>query len=131
VAVTPTPITSARRRTPRARDVVWLPQQRVEFLIDNFGGVTKVAAALGVSKSQPSRWKSGVELPGPEAARRLVDLDHVLSRALLLWEPETAVVWLESANGYLDHARPIDVLMTRGSSEVLDALDAALSGAYA
>jgi len=71
MAVTATPISSARRRTPRAQDVVWLPQQRVEFLIDNFGGVTKVAAALGVSKSQPSRWKSGVELPGPEAARRL------------------------------------------------------------
>jgi len=84
-----------------------------------------------VSKSQPSRWKSGAELPGPEAARRLVDLDHALSRALLLWEPKTAVTWLESPNGYLDRARPIDVLMTRGSSEVLDALDAALSGAYA
>lgn len=113
------------------RRAPWLPQQRADFVISTYGGVSKVAAALGVSKSQPSRWRSGAELPSADAARRLVDLDHVLSRALLLWEPETAVIWMESPNGFLDHARPIDVLVTRGSGEVIDALDAALSGAYA
>jgi putative toxin-antitoxin system antitoxin component (TIGR02293 family) len=109
----------------------WLPRERTQFVIDHYGGVSKLARLLGVAKSQPSRWKSGAEVPSLDTARRLVDLDHVLTRALLLWEPEAAVTWLESPNGYLDHARPIDVLMTRGASEVLDALDAALGGAYA
>ena len=119
------PAVTQPRRAP------WLPQQRAEFVISTYGGVSRVAAVLGVSKSQPSRWRSGAELPSADAARKLVDLDHVLSRALLLWEPEVAVTWMESPNAFLDHARPIDVLVTRGSSEVIDALDASLSGAYA
>ena len=100
-------------------------------MIDLYGGVTKVARALRVSKRQPPRWRSGQEVPSLDTARRLADLDHVLTRALLLWEPAVAVTWLESPNGYLDGARPIDVLVTRGSTEVIDALDAALTGAYA
>ena len=115
----------------RAEAVSWHPAARAEFVIELYGGVTKVARALRVSKSQPSRWRSGQEVPSLDAARRLADLDHVLTRALLLWEPAVAVTWLESPNGYLDGARPIDVLVTRGSTEVIDALDAALSGAYA
>jgi putative toxin-antitoxin system antitoxin component (TIGR02293 family) len=117
--------------TGRAESVSWRPAARAQFVIDLYGGVTKVAEALRVSKSQPSRWRSGQEVPSLDAARRLVDLDHVLTRAPLLWEPAVAVTWLESPNGHLDGARPIDVLVTRGSTEVIDALDAALSGAYA
>ena len=109
----------------------WLPKERIAFLIDSYGGVTKVARALGVAPSQPSRWRKGTERPGLDAARRLLDLDHVLARALLLWEPTAAHIWLESPNAHLGHARPVDVLATRGAGEVLDALDAALSGAYA
>jgi putative toxin-antitoxin system antitoxin component (TIGR02293 family) len=86
---------------------------------------------LGVSASQPSRWRRGEERPSFVASRRLLDLDHVLARALLLWEEPVARDWLESPNGYLNGARPIDVLMTRGSGEVTDALDAAQSGAFA
>jgi uncharacterized protein (DUF2384 family) len=109
----------------------WLPKERIAFLIDSYGGVTKVARALGVAPSQPSRWRNGLERPGLDAARRLLDLDHVLARALLLWEPAVAHDWLESPNAYLNHARPVDVVATRGAGEVLDALDAAFGGAFA
>jgi len=108
-----------------------MPQMRAEFVIDSYGGVTKVAKALGVAKSQPSRWRDGLERPGVETAQRLQDLDYVLSRAQLVWAPQVAVTWLESSNGFLDGARPIDVLMTRGPAEVLGALDATMSGAFA
>lgn len=74
---------------------------------------------------------TGKERPGPDAARRLIDLDHVLARALLIWDEGVARDWLESPNGYLGGARPVDVLITRGPSEVLDALDAVQAGAFA
>lgn len=109
----------------------WNPPARTEFLIGAYGGVTKLANALGVSKSQPSRWRSGQESPSVAVAKRLLDLDHVMGRACLVWAPEVAAAWMESANAFLDGARPIDVLSSRGSNDVINALDATLSGAFA
>lgn len=94
------------------------------------GGVGKIADLLDVSRSQPTRWRQGVERPSPEMARLVVDLDHVMARAQLVFTPEVARRWLTGANSYLEGARPIDVLRRRGSSEVIDALDAAMQGAY-
>lgn len=115
----------------KSRSADWAAQQRTVFLLDNFGGVTKLAGALDVSKSQPSRWKTGEEVPGPEAASRLLDLDYVFAFAMQAWDPAVVTDWLESPNGFLDNARPIDVLRQRGSGEVIDALRATISGGYA
>lgn len=90
-----------------------------------------MACLLGVSPSQPSRWRSGKEAPGPQASRLLVDLDHVLASLLQVWTPDVAADWLQSANSYLDGARPIDVLRLRGSAEVVDAVRAEAAGSYA
>jgi uncharacterized protein (DUF2384 family) len=114
----------AAARTP-------LAAERTELLSDLLGGGAALARALGVSRSQPTRWRSGEEQPGPAAARRLVDLDHVMTRALMLYPPRVANDWLNSTNSYLDGARPIDVLQTRGSAEVIDALDAAAADVFA
>jgi uncharacterized protein (DUF2384 family) len=110
---------------------VWRPAERTQFLVDMVGGVTKLAQTLGVSVSQPSRWRSGKEVPSPEIASRLLDLDHVVALAVQAWDPAVVMDWMTSANGFLDGARPIDVLSQRGSSEVIDALKATISGAYA
>lgn len=104
--------------------------QKTEFIIVAVGGPTRLANLLGVSKSQPTRWRQGKEAPSGPHARNIVDLDAVITRANLIWEPEVANTWLISANSYLDGARPIDVLQTRGVSEVLEALDAAEAGAF-
>lgn len=126
-AATATPRVSERvrlvSRTPLAKE-------RTEFLVEVVGGA-ELARMLGVSRSQPTRWRSGAEQPGPDAARGLVDLDHVMTRALMLWPARVATDWLTSANAFLDGARPIDVLKVRGSAEVIDALDAATAGVYA
>ena len=47
------------------------------------------------------------------------------------WEPAVAMDWMNSANAFLAGAEPIEVLRQRGSAEVIDALEATLSGAYA
>lgn len=110
---------------------VWGPAQRTDELAIHVGGVTALARALGVSPSQPSRWKSGKESPSPDMARRLVDLDHVVARALLVWDSEVVPDWLASPNGHLGGATPLGVLATQGPSSVLDALDAVEAGGFA
>ncbi len=109
----------------------WRPVERTQFLIDTVGGVTNLARTLGVSPSQPSRWRSGEEVPSPQIAARLLDLDHVVALAMQAWDPKVVMDWMTTANGFLDGAEPIEVLRQRGSSEVIEALKATISGAYA
>jgi uncharacterized protein (DUF2384 family) len=106
-------------------------QARTEFLIEALGSQAALANLLNVSTSQPSRWRTGQEAPSPQHARELVDLDHVMARATLLWAPKTALLWLTGSNSFLDGARPIDVLRTSGSAEVIQALDSEMAGSFA
>ncbi|MGH3804820.1 MAG: antitoxin Xre/MbcA/ParS toxin-binding domain-containing protein, partial [Pseudonocardiaceae bacterium] len=61
----------------------------------------------------------------------LIDLEHVLARARLVWGETAARTWLESANTYLDGARPLEVLQLSGPAPVLEALDAEAWGGAA
>jgi uncharacterized protein (DUF2384 family) len=96
-------------------------------LTEHLGGA-QVAKLVGVHRSQPSRWIKGEERPGPIAAPLLIDLEHVLARARLVWGPAAAATWLESSNSYLEGAHPIDVLQISGPAPVLEALDAEACG---
>lgn len=118
-------------RTSREDLPAWRSAERAQFLIDTVGGVNKLAKTLGVSPSQPSRWKSGQDVPSPDIAAKLLDLDHVVALAVQTWHPAIAMDWMTTANGFLEGAQPMDVLLQRGSAEVIDALKATLSGAYA
>lgn len=103
---------------------------RVQALPEAFSGV-RLARLIGVNASQPSRWASGKEKPGPRAATALIDLDHVYARARLVWGPKAAASWIESPNSFLEGATPIEVLHRDGPARVLDALDAETWGASA
>lgn len=119
------------RQGSSATGSTWAAEQRTEFLIEQVGGVRALARALDVSASQPSRWRTGEETPSPHVAARLLDLDHVLALAMQVWVPQVAMDWMNSPNGFLGGAEPIQVLRQRGSAEVIGALQATLSGAYA
>lgn len=121
----------AKDLEPRKGSPAWRPAERTQFLIDTVGGVTKLARTLGVAASQPSRWRSGEEVPSPEIASKLLDLDHVVALAVQAWDPAVVMDWMTTSNGFLDGAQPIKVLLQRGSPEVIDALKATISGAYA
>jgi len=69
--------------------------------------------------------------PAPVTASRLIDLDAVLAKLVLLWDRSLADAWLTGSNPYLDGARPIDVLAMAGAADVLRAIDEEASGAYA
>jgi transcriptional regulator with XRE-family HTH domain len=106
-----------------------LLDQRLERLIATFGN-NHVAELLGVSPSQPSRWRKGDERVSHDKQRRLLDLDYVMARLLQLFPREQADIWLTSHNAHLG-ARPIDVLRLRGASAVVLAIDAEAQDAYA
>lgn len=103
---------------------------RVQVLLSTFSRA-QLAAMVGVSPSQTSRWASGKERPGPAAAPALIDLEHIYARARLVWGKDTARIWLESNNAHLGGARPLDVLHTDGPARVLEALDAEMWGGAA
>ncbi|MFS0852542.1 hypothetical protein [Microbacterium sp. 179-I 3D4 NHS] len=105
---------------------------RTELVAKALGSRAVLARTLGVSNSQPTRWISGQESPNSENTRAIVDLEHVVARARLLWaDDDTVNSWLIGNNAYLDGARPIDVITTQGSGPVIDALDQAMAGAFA
>jgi hypothetical protein len=122
--------TARRGSTGRVAADDPLSAARVRYLAEEFGGA-QLAAIVGVHRSQPSRWVKGEERPGPAAAPLLIDLEHVLARARLVWGETAARTWLESANVYLDGGRPIDVLQISGPASVLEALDAETWGGAA
>ena len=110
--------------------VVYDPKRRTSFVVEVLGNQT-VASALRVNKSQPSRWKSGAEAPSDRTAARLVDLDYVLARLLLVWDQPVARDWLSTPNGFLDGASPLDVIEREGPLPVVEAIEAEASEAYA
>ena len=110
----------------------WQPRLRAKFVTDIAGGTRRAADLLEVAPSQTSRWVSGESVPGPVQARMLVDIDHVLAHALLVWaDPGVARDWLTTANARLDGARPLDWIRVHGTAEVVEALRAEAAGAYA
>jgi hypothetical protein len=94
-------------------------------------GNNKVAELLGVSRSQPSRWRTGAEGLAARNQRAVLDLDYVIVRLHQVWDPEVAAIWLESPNAHLGGATPLDVLRQRGTQDVISAIDAEAQGAYA
>lgn len=105
-------------------------QPRLERLKEVFG-VRPLAALLDTDASNLSKAISGTRELSPEVAKRALDLEHVLARALQLMEPQVVIDWLEGTEATFGFARPIDILATRGSAPLLTILDRMEDGAYA
>lgn len=118
------------RITTVGKSISWQPDVRASQVVKVLGN-RRAAALLGVAESQPSRWRKALEVPSPQIAPMLVDLDHIIARLQLIWDEEVIGDWLEGTNAFLDGARPIDVLRVNGSVPVLEAIEAEAAGAYA
>ncbi|HZO93195.1 MAG TPA: hypothetical protein VFB22_05455 [Candidatus Baltobacteraceae bacterium] len=55
----------------------------------------------------------------------------MLVRALRTLHPDAVTDWLVGHEPFLNHARPIDVLVTRGASPLIDALAGIEATGYA
>jgi len=116
------------RNVSEAGAMETLLAERLGSLIEGLGN-NRVASLLGVTASQPGRWRRGEERISPENQRRIVDLDYVLVRLLQIFPIEQTEIWLTSYNALLA-ARPVDVLRLRGGAAVIEAVDAEAQGAY-
>jgi transcriptional regulator with XRE-family HTH domain len=106
------------------------PALKVEALSKDFHSQRKLAAALGVSPAQVSRWRRGQGIDS-DNAERLDLLELVMSSLLRLYEPETAEKWLFGLNPLLRHRRPIDVIRQGRPEELLAAIRQEQADSYA
>ena len=85
---------------------------------------------LDTSPAMITRWtRHRQPISGP-MKKRIIDIHDVLNRALQIYPSPWAEGWLLAHEPRLNGARPIDVLILRGVSEVIAALDAIDQGAY-
>lgn len=114
------------RRTPD-RDFIEL---RLDSARRAFRSDAEMAEAIGVDRAQLSRWREG-QVPARENADRLASLDIVV-QLLTGYLSETSIPkWLNGVNAHLDDRRPIALLRDGQLSEVIAAIEAMKSGAYA
>ncbi len=90
-----------------------------------------MADALGVDRSQVTRWRAGRTIPSPEVADRLVGLETVVELLATHLEPDSIPRWLRGVNAHLDNRRPLDLLRQGNLSTVIAAIEAMKSGSHA
>jgi transcriptional regulator with XRE-family HTH domain len=105
-------------------------REKVRAVSKDLGGQAKLARLLGVSPSRVSRWLRTDE-PDATNRKKVEGVEFVLGRLLDLYERETALKWLEGFNAYLGNRQPVDLLGRGRVAEVLEAIEAEDTGAYA
>jgi uncharacterized protein (DUF2384 family) len=120
-----------RREAERGRRAVPIAvREKVRAVSSDLGGQAKLARVLGVSPSRVSRWLR-TDDPDPMNRRKVEGVEFVLSRLLQTFGRETALKWLQGLNAHLGDRRPIDLLGGGRVAEVLEAIEAEETGAYA
>lgn len=102
--------------------------ERTARVVEVFG-VRGAASLLGVAASQPSRWRQHGQQPDPAVARRILDLDYLVSRMAQVFTPRQAEMWLRSSNPHLGGGTPAEEFRSRGVAALDTALAAVEDGA--
>lgn len=95
-----------------------------------FGSDAELARVLEVHRSQIARWKRG-QAADPSNEARLRNLGSVVDYLTGYLEAEAIPGWLSGVNPQLNHRRPIDLILSGRFSEVVAAIEAEKSGAFA
>ena len=104
--------------------------RKVEALRADFRSAAQLADMLGVSRSQVTRWLRGAGID-PQNAEKVDLLELVWSSLLRLYEQEAALAWLFGVNPTLGDRRPIDLVRAGRTEELMRALRAERSDAFA
>lgn len=128
------PLAMILRETAEAAHERWgeLPRSWTHYIVARrgFSSDAALARALGVSPSRVARWKQG-ETPEPENEAGIRDLAIVISLLAGYLEEEAIPDWLHGVNAHLAHSRPLDIVRAGRLWEVVRAIDAEKSGAFA
>ena len=103
---------------------------KVLALSRDLGSQRRLAALLGVSPAQVTRWRRGQGIDDVNADRVDV-LELVMSQLLRLYSAEAAQRWLVGLNPHIGDRRPIDLVRLGRASELIDALAAERAGSFA
>ena len=104
--------------------------RKVEALTEDFRSAARLADLLGVNRSQVTRWLRGAGID-PLNAERVDLLELVWSNLLRLYEREAALAWLVGMNPTLGDRRPIDLIRLGRTEELMRAIRAERSDAFA
>lgn len=89
------------------------------------------ARLLDVRPGAIVNWRTKRRMVEPAYVRRVIDLHDVFTRALQTLQPLTVVTWLVGDEPFLNHRRPIDVLVIERAAPLIAAINALEDGAYA
>jgi transcriptional regulator with XRE-family HTH domain len=104
--------------------------RKVEALSRDFRSQRRLAAALGVSPAQVSRWIRGQGVD-PDNAERVDLLELVMSSLLRVYSRDVAERWLSGLNPYAGGRRPIDLIRAGRADELLAAIAQERAGSFA
>jgi hypothetical protein len=104
--------------------------RKVEALRVDFRSAARVADLLGVNRAQVTRWLRGAGID-PANAEKVDLLEMVWGNLLRLYDREAALAWLFGINPTLGDRRPIDLIRAGRAEELMRAIRAERSDAFA
>jgi hypothetical protein len=112
----------------KAQDVI---RGATYFLVRSaFASDAAIAEFAGVDRSRVTRFKQGKNLER-ETDALLQDVSITVTKLRGYLDDELIPEWLRGVNAHLGHRTPLDVIRTGRVSEVLAAIEAEQSGAFA
>ena len=103
---------------------------KIEALRQDFRSSARLAELLGVNRSQVTRWLKGAGID-PLNAEKIDLLELVWGNLLRLYEREAALSWLFGVNPLLGNRRPIDLIRMGRTEDLMRAIRAERSDAFA
>ena len=114
--------------TAQAREVI---RGATYFLVRGaFPSDAAIADFAGVDRSRVTRFKQGKNLER-ETDALLQDVSITVTKLRGFLDDDLIPEWLRGVNAHLGHRTPLDVIRTGRVSEVLAAIEAEQSGAFA
>jgi uncharacterized protein (DUF2384 family) len=104
--------------------------RKVEALRVDFRSAARLADLLGVNRAQVTRWLRGAGIE-PENAEKVDLLELVWGNLLRLYDRDAALAWLFGINPTLGDRRPIDLIRAGRAEELMRAIRAERSDAFA